>query len=131
MTSLEERALRSYVAFFNRHDIEGVMTCFADAPIIIDMLGKRHEGRAQVRRFYEAQFVMFPDGRCDIKSVTGREATGTVETEFSGTHANTGNVVTACGPEMVEFAGDKIKELRDYHRLTSTLGVSHTGTDGV
>jgi steroid delta-isomerase-like uncharacterized protein len=119
MTSSEEQALRSYVACFNRHDIEAVMACFADDPVIIDMLGKRHEGRAQVRRFYEAQFAMFPDGRCHIKVVTGREATGTAETDFYGTHAKTGALVTACGPEVVEFAGDKIKELRDYHRLTS------------
>jgi hypothetical protein len=40
------------------------------------------------------------------------------ETQFRGTHAKTGETVTASGPEVVEFAQDKIKELRDYHRLT-------------
>ncbi len=119
MTTSEERALRSYVESFNRHDIEGLMACFAEAPVILDMLGKRHDGRAQVRRFFEEQFAMFPDARCDIKVVTGRAATGMAETDFHWTHAKTGKVVTASGAEVAEFAGDKIKELRDYHRVTS------------
>jgi steroid delta-isomerase-like uncharacterized protein len=118
MTSPEERVLRSYVESFNRHDIEAVMASFADAPVIVDMLGRRHEGRAQVRRFYEAQFAMFPDGRCDIKTVTGRDGAGTAETDFYGTHAKTGKVIKAYGAEMAEFAGGKIKELRDQHELT-------------
>jgi steroid delta-isomerase-like uncharacterized protein len=119
MTSPEERVLRSYVESFNRHDIEAVMACFAEAPVIVDMLGKRHEGRAQVRRFYEAQFAMFPDGRCDIKTIAGGEGAGTAETDFYGTHAKTGKVVKARGPEIAEFAGGKITELRDHHRLTA------------
>src|SRR2546426_4981516 len=41
---------------------------------------------------------------------------GMAETEFHGTHAKTGRVVTACGPEVVRFDGDKIRELRDYYR---------------
>jgi len=118
MTTTAERALRSYVDAFNRHDIERVMACFDEKPVVVDMLGKRHEGREQIRRFYEAQFALFPGARCDIKAVAGHASTGMAETEFHGTHAKTGKVVTACGPEVVEFAGDKIKTLRDYHRLT-------------
>ena len=77
-----------------------------------------HEGREQVRRFYEKQFAVFPDARCNIKVIAGDETTGMAETDFQGTHAKTGKVVAACGPEVVECAGDKIRELRDYHRLT-------------
>ncbi len=114
----EERALRAYVESFNRHDIEGVMACFGDAPVVVDMLGKRYEGREQVRRFYERQFAVYPDARCDIKTIAGHGTFGMAETEFHGTHAKTGKVVTAYGPEVVEFVGNKIRELRDYHRLT-------------
>lgn len=119
MTTNEQRALRSYVESFNRHDIEAVMACFDDDPVVVDMVGKRHEGPDRVRRFYEVQFALFPDARCDIKVITGHGATGMAETDFHGTHAKTGKVVTASGAEVVKFAGDKIKELRDYHRLTS------------
>jgi len=94
------------------------MACFVDDPAIVDMSGKRHEGWDQVRKFYELQFAVFPDGRCDINAISGA-ATGMAETAFHGTHAKSGRVVTAYGPEVVEFVGDKIKELRDYHRLTS------------
>jgi len=72
-----------------------------------------------IRPSPSSQFAMFPDARCDIKVVTGRAATGMAETDFHGTHAKTGRVVTASGAEVAEFAGDKIKELRDYHRVTS------------
>ena len=52
------------------------------------------------------------------KAVVAQEAIGMAETEFHGTHVKTGNVVRACGPEVVELADGKIRELRDYHRLT-------------
>ena len=119
MTTPQEQTLRSYVESFNRHDIEAVMAHFVDDPIILDMSGTRHEGPEQVRKFYAVQFALFPDGRCDINAVIGHGVTGMAETAFHGTHAKSGRVVTACGPEVVEFVGDKIKELRDYHRLTS------------
>ena len=41
------------------------------------------------------------------------------ETRFIGTVSRTGKTIEALGPEVVTFAGDKIKELRDYHRLTT------------
>src|SRR5919204_2981242 len=114
MTTTEEQVLRTYVDSFNRHDLDAVMQCFVDDVVIVDMLGKRHEGREEVRQFYMAQFAMFPDGRCDIRLVTGREAAGMAETDFHGTHGKTGKAVTASGAEIVEFAGGKIKALRDY-----------------
>ena len=120
MSTVEEQRLRAYVECFNRHDLAGVMDCFADHAVVVDMLGKRHEGREEIGRFYEWQFAMFPDGRCDINAVAGRASTGMAETDFHGTSAKTGKIVTASGPEVVKFTGDKIKELRDYHRLTST-----------
>jgi hypothetical protein len=99
MATTEERALRSYVDAFNRHGIGSVMACFDEKPVVVDMLGQRH-------------------ARCDIKAVAGHASTGMAETEFHGTHAKTGKVVIACGPEVVGFTGDRIRTLRDYHRLT-------------
>ena len=119
MVTAEERALRAYVDAFNRHDLDAVMECFVDKPVVVDMLGRHHEEADDVRRYYALQFAMFPDARCDIRALTGRDATGMAETDFSGTHVKTGRVVTACGAEVVEFTGGKIKGLRDYHRLTS------------
>ena len=75
--SIEEQRLRSYVECFNRHDVAGVMVCFDDHPLVVDMLGKRHEGRDEIRRFYELQFAMFPDARCDI-TMAGRAWLGPI-----------------------------------------------------
>jgi hypothetical protein len=41
------------------------------------------------------------------------------ETHFICTVARTGQTIEALGPEVVRFAGEKIKESPDYHRLTT------------
>lgn len=118
MSSMEADRVRRYVDGFNRHDIEAVMSCFAENAAIIDMDGRRHDGQAQIRQFYEKQFRAFPDGRCDISRIIGEGGVGMAETEFKGTHTRSGTVIEAVGPEIVQLVGDKIVELRDYHRLT-------------
>jgi hypothetical protein len=119
MSASEETLLRRYVDSFNRHDIDAVMGCFHENPVIVDMDGTRHEGGTAVRRFYEKQFAAFPDARCDITRVIGGDGTGMAETHFTETHARTGTVIEAIGPEVVQVIEDKIAELRDYHRLTN------------
>lgn len=119
MATPEEAFLELYVDAFNRHDLAAVMACFTEDAVIVDMSGERHEGTARIRTFYERQFRAFPDGRCAIEHITGRDGTGAAETTFRGTHVSTGTVITAAGPEVVEFSGGKIKELHDHHRLTA------------
>jgi taurine dehydrogenase small subunit len=58
----EEGVIHRYFDAFNRHDIEGVMACFHEEPVLIGANGKRCAGRAEVRRSYETEFAMFPDG---------------------------------------------------------------------
>jgi ketosteroid isomerase-like protein len=113
----QEHLLQRYVEHFNRHDIEGVMGCFDRDPVVVDVTGKRHEGRESVRRLYEWQFAMFPDGRCDLTAVSGSGATGRAESEFRGTSVKTGQVIRAVGAEVAAFSGGKIKELVDFHRV--------------
>lgn len=115
----EEGLLRTYVDCFNAHDIEAVMDCFADDAVIIDHEGRRFEGRDAIRAFYAWQFRVIPDGRCELRHIVSQPGSGMAETRFIGTVSSTGDTVEALGPEVATFAGDKIKELRDYHRLTS------------
>jgi taurine dehydrogenase small subunit len=119
MASPEEAALHAYVDAFNRHDLAAVMECFTADAVILDMSGQRHEGTAQIRAFYEWQFKAFPDGRCDIERITGEGCTGTADTTFHGTHAKSGTLVVARGPEVVEFSEGKVTNLHDHHQLTS------------
>lgn len=119
--STEEELIQRYFDAFNRHDLEGVMACFHDEPLLVDMAaGGRHEGREALRRRYEHEFASFPDGRCEMRTVTGHSGCGMAESLFVGTHARSGRSVMAIGAEVIEFSYGKIRALRDYHRLTAT-----------
>jgi ketosteroid isomerase-like protein len=69
MSTPQEDLLQRYVDHFNRHDVEAVMDCFDRDPAVVNVTGKSHEGRESVRRLYECQFAMFPDGRCELTAV--------------------------------------------------------------
>jgi taurine dehydrogenase small subunit len=112
----EEQLIQRYFDAFNRHDIEGVMACFHEQPVIVDGEGRRFEGREAVRRSYETSFALFPDGRCDLRSCTGNDGRGMAESLFHGTRPREGRVVEAIGAEVMEIVDGKIKEIRDYHR---------------
>jgi len=115
MTAGEE-LIQRYFDAFNRHDIDAVMACFVEHAVVVDTEGRRFEGAKEVRRYYETGFAMIPDGRCDLRAMAGANDQGVAESLFHGTSAR-GRVITAVGAEVIEFAGGKIKEIRDYHRL--------------
>lgn len=115
MMTPEEELIERYIDAFNRHDIDAVMACFVDEAVIVRNDGTRVEGHADVRQYYEDGFAMLPDGRCDLQTVIGRDGRAVGESVFRGTLRN-GAAVVAVGAEVVNIAGGKIKELRDYHR---------------
>jgi hypothetical protein len=48
----EEQLIRRYFQTFNRHNIEGLMDCFHEHPVLVGADGKQIEGRAEVRRCF-------------------------------------------------------------------------------
>jgi ketosteroid isomerase-like protein len=116
MKTPEEQLIEDYVEAFNRHDVDSVVACFHDAAVLIDTQGQQVKGIENVRRRYEDDFALFPDGHCDLRTVTGHDGCGVAETLFHGTMLN-GGPVKAIGTEVMEFADGKIKEIRDYHQL--------------
>ena len=79
-------------------------------------MGKRCEGREAVRRSYETEFAIYPDGRCDLRLCSGNSGRGVAESFFHGTHTERGKV-EAIGAEVIEIVDGKIKEIRDYHHF--------------
>jgi ketosteroid isomerase-like protein len=75
----EEHLIQRYFDAFNRHDLEGVMACFHEQPLIIDATGKRYEGREEVRHQYETEFALCSDGCCDLRRCTGNSGHGMAE----------------------------------------------------
>jgi ketosteroid isomerase-like protein len=112
----EEQLIQRYFEAFNRHDIEGVMACYHEEPVLVSPAGKRCTGRAEVRRSYETEFAMFPDAHCDLRMCTGNSGRGVAESFFHGTRSKGGRV-EAIGAEVMEIVDGKIKEIRDYHQL--------------
>jgi hypothetical protein len=68
-------------------------------------------------RRHAKQDRMAADGRCDLRSLVGDTGRGMAESLFHGTLAHDGGAIKALGTEVFEFAGEKIKEIRDYHRI--------------
>jgi ketosteroid isomerase-like protein len=128
----EEQLIRRYFQTFNRHNIEGVMDCFHEIPVLVGADGKRIEGRAEVRRCYEASFASFPDGRCQLRLCTGNDGRAVAESRFLGTRRRDGHVVQAIGAEVIEITDGKIKEIRDYHkRMTAAATDSAQAGDAL
>jgi ketosteroid isomerase-like protein len=112
----EEQLIQRYFDAFNAHDIEGVMACFHEQPAIVDVEGKRYDGRDEVRRHYETGFALMPDCRCDLRTMSGNSGRGVAESFFHGTRPRYGKVIEAIGAEVMEIVDGRIKEIRDYHR---------------
>src|SRR5260370_35279095 len=112
----EEQLIQRYFDAFNRHDIDGVMACFHEQPTLVHGEGKQLAGREEVRRQYETEFALCPDGRCELRLGTGNSGRGVAESLFHGTRARDGKVVEAIGAEVMQIEAGKIKEIRDYHK---------------
>ena len=72
----EEQLTQRYFDAFNRHDVERVMACFHEELVIIGANGSGAPGRREVRRSYESEFAMFPDGHRDLRLCTGNSGQG-------------------------------------------------------
>jgi taurine dehydrogenase small subunit len=117
MATREEDIIRRYFEAFNKHDLEGVIACFHAEPVVVDHEGRRQEGVDAVRRLYRFQFSLAADGRCDLRALVGYDGRGMAESLFHGTLDGDGTVIKALGAEVFEFADERIKEIRDHHRV--------------
>jgi uncharacterized protein (TIGR02246 family) len=113
--SQETDLIRRYFDAFNRQDLEGVMSCFGDDAVIVGADGRRSEGAAEIRKAYAASFKAIPDGKCVPRTLLGADGAGAVESVFTGIKAKTQEAVRMVGVEVLEFRGDRISTIRDYH----------------
>lgn len=112
----EEELIQRYFDAFNRHDLEGVMACFHDEPVIIDVEGRRFEGREAIGRRYEENFTSMPDCHCDLSVLTGHSGYGVAESLFQRARPRYGTIVLEIGVEVMQIADGRIREIRGYRR---------------
>ena len=113
--SRETTLIERYFDAFNRHDLEGVMACFDPTAVIVAGHGRRIEGAEAIRNYYASTFATFHDAKCTIHTLVGADGVGTVESLFTGRREGAEYPMRLMGVEVLEFRGDNIAELRDYH----------------
>jgi ketosteroid isomerase-like protein len=114
------KLLDQFAAAWNRHDIDGLMTCMApecvfEAAAGREVAGARHVGRDAVRRAYLAVFDAYPDGRWNDARhfVAGDRAVS--EWRFSGTTKD-GTKVEVNGCDIFTLEDGKIALKNSYRK---------------
>ena len=113
----------------NAHDLDLWLSYFTDDPVFEFVpSGPPLKGKDQIRAFFEATFVGFPD----FGTTEGRViAAGNIvisEHSTTGTHQGVWNGIPPTGRwstmphlDILEFEGDKIKRLTTYADMTGVL----------
>jgi taurine dehydrogenase small subunit len=111
-TQLTAEDLAATFDAFNRHDIEGVMKCFADDCVFYTVggpkaYGSKVEGTEAIARAFTAVWTAMPDAHWDHHShfVHGDRAVS--EWTFSGTNAD-GSRIEAQGADLFTVRDGKI-----------------------
>lgn len=104
--------LKDFLKAFNRHDLDSIMSYFADDCIFYmprgaKPHGDRYVGKAEVRAGLASRFEGIPDvhyGK-DQHWICGN--LGVSEWTLTGT-TKSGQQIEVCGVDLLEFAGGKI-----------------------
>ncbi len=128
-----KKVMDSYLAAWNSHDVEKILSYFADDCVYEDLaVGVVLHGKAEFKAFANESFAAFPDLKFETKSffVTplARIGFGKIGSEWimSGTHkgdfrhgdlptlAATGKSFSVRGASITEMSKGKIKRNSDY-----------------
>ncbi|HYM39321.1 MAG TPA: nuclear transport factor 2 family protein [Thermoplasmata archaeon] len=118
---MTEATLRAFLAAFNRHDLDTIMTfftddCVFDAPRGPDPWGRRYAGKDEVSRGLGARFTGIPDVHYgeDAHWVAGTH--GVSEWRLTGTTA-AGARIDVRGCDLFEFRKGKIVRKDSYWKI--------------
>jgi len=125
-----EKMMNEYLAAWNAHDVEKLLSFFTDDIVYDDVpIGKAYRGKKEVKDFAISTFANFPDFKLEMKPsfIAGDQAAG--EWVMSGTFANsnipgmpaTGKSFSIPGASVTEFRGGKISRNADYWNMAAFL----------
>ena len=119
--AIDEGTLKEFLEAFNRHDVDAVMSFFADDCVFDTprgpLPGGTHlEGKDEVRSGVAARFEGIPDIHYgdDRHWVLGNR--GVSEWTITGTDVN-GNRIHVRGCDLFEFVDDKITRKDSYWKI--------------
>ena len=116
-TMTSER-LDAFMDAWNAHDVEGIVSFFADdcefhASVGPELMGASYAGRDEIRKGVTAFFERFPDGRFDDASAWVAGERGASEWTF----VSGGAAVRGC--DLFEFEGDRIRVKNAFRKIKS------------
>jgi steroid delta-isomerase-like uncharacterized protein len=111
-TKLTEKDLAGLFDAFNRHDVDGVMSYFADDCVFDgvagpEVYGTRFEGREAIGKAFVATWTAMPDAHWDAHDHMVHGDRAVSEWVFSGT-ALDGNRIEANGVDLFHLRDGKI-----------------------
>ena len=130
MTAIIEEMLLAFVAAWNRHDVDAIMSmmtddCVFDASAGPDVCGTHYEGQAQVRAGVEDVFANFPDAHWGNARHFMQGDRGVSEWTFTGTRTN-GTRVEVNGCDLFTLRDGKISVKNSYRKNRSAAEAQST-----
>ena len=116
-TMTSER-LDAFMDAWNAHDVEGIVSFFADdcefhASVGPELMGASYAGRDEIRKGVTAFFERFPDGKFEDASAWVAGERGASEWTF----VSGGAAVRGC--DLFEFEGDRIRVKNAFRKIKS------------
>jgi steroid delta-isomerase-like uncharacterized protein len=112
----------AWARHWTAHDVGGLMSLFTDDASYEDKaIGHTSTGRAELKAFFEATFVTFPDFKVTVAHVAANREFAAGEWEMSGTFlggmpglAPTGKAFRVKGCCFMRLQGERIRHHCDY-----------------
>jgi steroid delta-isomerase-like uncharacterized protein len=125
-----EKMMNDYVAAWNSHDTEKVLSFCTDDVVFEEVpMGKVWRGNKEAKDYISSAFVDFPDFKIEIKLGLNAGDRGAGEWVMSGTFAHssipempaTGKRFSVRGSSIIEFREGKISRESMYWNMASFL----------
>ena len=130
MATESEKMMNDYVAAWNAHDMERVLSFCTDDVVFEEVpMEKVWRGKKEAKDFAKDTFTNFPDFKIEVKSGFSAGDQGAGEWVMSGTFAHssnpampaTGKKFSIPGVGINEYSGGKISRVTNYWNLASFL----------
>ncbi|MCY4454223.1 MAG: nuclear transport factor 2 family protein [Immundisolibacterales bacterium] len=119
--ALEELAIR-FTDAFNRDDLDGVMSFFAEESVYDEFHGMRHEGRDAIRAAFEPQFRgAYGEVRFDQEDLFADAEAGKVLISWTCTMTTRKGPGGWRGLDILHFADGKLVEKQTYAKAKVPL----------
>jgi steroid delta-isomerase-like uncharacterized protein len=130
MATDTEKMMNDYVAAWNAHDAERILSLCTDDVVFEEVpMGKVFRGNKEAKDFISSTFVNFPDFKIELKSGFNAGDWGAGEWVMSATFAHsstpvmtaTGKRFSVPGASIIEFRKGKISRESMYWNLAAFL----------